>query len=679
MVEIPRDERAVSDEDFFAALDLERKDLSRVRRAVAQGRWAVAREAIVEHFRTRPRPRWFFDLPAFGGQASGRPWRHGRRGDMPCFWVSPMPLAGEADYNREALRRAEEILQNKFRLAGDLLWDLGPELRWRTRVLRGLASEASVFKRCNFLRDLAIAYAKTGKRQYVRKFDELVRRWLADWPLVVDADYDPTSAVLSRPDGHKAMPTAFRVITWLDCLYSGILFAPEVSTGTAFRLIKSMWFTALQYRRYANSPYVPANHDLWEKGVAPFVFGVLLPEFPEVARLVAQGRPVIAAHAERSFLPDGGYEERSLGYTQAALTMFFLALATARRNRVRFLSRENAWRVQRCAERTAMLTLPDGSLPDIGDGHAYSLLRNAHMLGNSIELFNSLTAASVVRKLGLEPTLSAGAKAALKKSKSRPLPMVVHMPDSGYFVARDGWRRDASAMVLSVPGEGLPNHAHDDVLSLQLVVRGEQMIGTPLSELYNLVHQAQYKNLRLSGHFYAMTSHNLVLVAGEPAHPLEPLMGKYRVQAAPVEAAWEKTPTGVRIAGSHSAYPGVRLVRKVVFDYGKRWTVTDEVRGAAAGPHKARWHFNYGVEVIRQGNTFLARKGEASLVMRFSTPGRIRRRLYRDWRWLGQSPLRPGEPAPWVLEVIFGGTGNDRLDSVFEILKPESKMTARQA
>jgi hypothetical protein len=38
-------------------------------------------------------------------------------------------------------------------------------------------------------------------------------------------------------------------------------------------------------------------------------------------------------------------------------------------------------------------------------------------------------------------------------------------------------------------------------------------------------------------------------------------------------------------------------------------------------------------------------------------------RLYRDTRWLGESPVRPGEPAPWVLDVEFGGESHGRDES----------------
>ena len=270
MAEIPGDEREIQDADVLNALDLTRRDLGGVRRTLDAGDLASAKGALVEHFRVRQRPRWFFDA------------RTGRRKDVPSSWSGPDAVA---------VRRADHVLKNRFHLTGDKLWDFGKDLKWYIKEMRGLASPPSIFKRCNWMRDLATAYARTGRSVYAAKFAALVDRWFLDWPLVVDRDFGPRKAIFSRPDGHKAMPTAFRVVSWLDCLYGGIVFAPEVSVETAFGLIRSIWFTALQYRRYETSPYVPANHHLWERGTAPFVFGMMLPEFPEVVKLVEQGRP----------------------------------------------------------------------------------------------------------------------------------------------------------------------------------------------------------------------------------------------------------------------------------------------------------------------------------------------------------------------------------------------------
>jgi len=644
MKSLPADERRVTDRDFLDALDLSCRGLAPVRRACERGDWPRARGALVDYFRTRPRPRWFFDL------------RRGQRGEVFCFNPAQSP----------SMRDADNALSNRFHLVGDMVWDFGPRLAWRTREMRGLPSAPSVFKRCNFLRSLAYAHGRTRRGVYAAKFAELMERWRADWPLVVDADFGPTSAIFSRADGHKAMPTAWRVMAWIDCLYSGIAFAPEVPVDTAFGLLKSIWFTALQYRRYAASPYAPANHHLWERGAVPFIFGTMLPEFPQVARLAAQGQEVIARHARRSFLADGGYEERSASYTLASLRMFLMPLDLASRNRLRLLDAPQRRAVARCYGLLARLTLPDGAPPDIGDG-VPSAARNIPALASAALTLGSRPAATVVQRLRPTRLLDAATRRKVASLPPVDLPLTAHYPQAGYFVGRSAWTPRASAMVLSTPGPGLPNHAHDDALSLQLLVRGVPVVGTPMTEMYQILNQERYRGTVWRGHLYAMTSHNVVLVHGQPLHTPAELAGQWGPEPIPVECTWTRTHAGIRLESEHAGYPATTLSRQVDFQYRRGWTVVDTVAGNPGRPHRARWHFEYGVEVSRSGSGFVAEAGGTRLAITIQARGRRRTHLRRDRQLLGHNPLRPGTPAPWVLEVYFGGQGDDLLETSFTI------------
>jgi hypothetical protein len=521
------------------------------------------------------------------------------------------------------------------------------------------------------MRDLAMAWAGTGRQAYVDKLVEHIDRWLIDWPLVVDPGFGPETALLSRSEGQKAMPAAFRLITWLDVLYTGIIFSRGFPTATAFGLLKSMWFTALQFRHYEKSRYRSANHHLWERGTAPFVFGTMLPEFPEVARLLPQGKPVILRHCRESFLRDGCYEERSASYTLGTLRMFLMPHRLARLNGTQLLDRVAKANLKRCGENVALITLPDGSQPDVGDGRQLAS-GTGGLIGQVGSMFRSRTCASVIRSLRLTKHVAPHDRRMLKSIGSVDLPRTVYHPSAGYFVARDRWTSTASGMSFSTPGPGIMyNHAHDDALHLQLVVRGVPIVGTPMSELFAYVNQHRFSGTKIRGHYFAMTSHNLVLVAGEPVKSIESLAprSRYGAEPIPVKVAWEQRDGGMHVKGSHRGYRGIRLSREIDYTYGKGWSVRDEVRGEAAKPHIARWCFEYGVDVRETEEGFVAGRDGVRLAARFSSPNKARARLYRDKRWLGNNPIRPGEPAPWVIDVRFGGEGKDELVTEFEILK----------
>lgn len=653
MADMPRDERLVTDGDFLRALNPRRQEVKPILGALDADDLDGAKDALVEHFRTRKKPVWFFD------------WRDGKRRAGGPPWGDNTGVGGAAE------KRADEALKHRFFLSGGLPWDFGKDLKWYTKEMRGLGSAPSTFKRCNWMRDLALTWIDTGQRKYVTGLARLIDRWLADWPLVVDEAFGPESALLSETDGHKAMPTAFRVLSWLDVLYSGILFSPGFPTETAFALIKSMWFTALQYRHYEQSRYRPANHHLWERGTAPFLFGTMFPEFPQVAKLAAQGKPVVSRHTKDSFLKDGCYEERSTSYTFAALRMFLVPHRLARLNGTSVLDRAAMGRMKRCIESGALITLPDGSLPDLGDGRP-SPSGNATALGQGAALFDSRICATVAKKLRLTGQVGKQDRARVRKLKAVDLPLTVYHPSAGYFAAREKWTPSASGMSFSVPGPGLMyNHAHDDALHLQLVVRGVPVVGTPMTELYSFLNQDKYFGTKRRGHFFAMTSHNLVLVEGEPLRSIESLAprNKWGAEPVPVKVKWEEVPGGIDVKGTHTGYPGVRLSREVEFRYGKGWTVRDRVDGKVGKPHIARWCFEYGADVEATEDGFVAERDGVRLAIRFLSPGKMRPRLRRDTKWLGKNPQRPGAPAPWVIDVRFGGEGKDELVTAFEIQK----------
>ena len=97
------------------------------------------------------------------------------------------------------------------------------------------------------------------------------------------------------------------------------------------------------------------------------------------------------------------------------------------------------------------------------------------------------------------------------------------------------------------------------------------------------------------------------------------------------------------------------------------WEVSDSLKGAPGRPHIARWHFEYGVEVVEEGDVLVATRGGAGLRMLFGGQSRVK--LYRDDRWLGKNPFRRGEAVPWVVDVYFRGSGQDRLVTRFDILR----------
>jgi len=642
--DIPRDQRLITDEDFFAAMDLSRRGPAPIRRRLDAGDLPGARAAVVEHFRTRRRPRWFFDL------------RDGRRGSAWNCWFGP---------DADAARRADGVLENRFDMGAGKGWiiDCGPKLKWSTPATRSTGVPGNVFKRCPFMIDLAIAHARTRKGCYAAKLAELVDRWPVDWPMLVDPEVGANGNILCKDYGYKAMPTGFRLLVWLDVIYSGVLFAREVPVETAFTLIKSLWFTAWQYRRFASDRYRPANHHIWHRGAIPFVLGVMLPEFTELARLREQGRAVLAEHAKRSFLPDGSYEERTLGYTEVALIMFCLAGEIAALNRTLFLAPAERRAVRRSFDVLAEAMLPHGVPADIGD-ELPTPRRTAICLARGHRAFRSRKCAAVLKALKLARFVPK--ELAAEPGNTLPkMPLASCRRGAGFLIARDGSSPRASAMVLTVPDGGIINHSHADALNLQLVVRGRPMVGTPMSRLYWLSGVVSPATEGFCRYFRGYASHNVVLAGGVPEESRPP---HYQGEPVSVDLTWKRRRGGIEARASRELRNGGQLLREVEFRHGSGWTVRDTVLESPGKPHRLGWHFEADVELTRDGDSFLARCGDAGLRITFESGGRRRTRMRRE-KPVASPQGWSGRNRPWILEVSFGGGPEDELTTRFEILR----------
>lgn len=643
--DIPRDERLITDDDFFAAMDLSRRGLAPIRRRLDAGDLPGARAAVVEHFRTPRRPRWFFDL------------RDGRRGRAWHCWFGPAAAA-------DAARGAEDVLQNRFDMGGERGWiiDCGPKLKWSTPATRSTGVPGNVFKRCPFMVELAIAHARSRKGRYAAKLAELVDRWVSDWPMLVDPEVGAGGNVLCQQYGYKAMPTGFRLLAWLDVIYSGALFAREVPVDTAFALIRSLWFTAWQYRRFATDRYRPANHHIWQRGTIPFMLGTLLPEFTELARLREQGRAVLAEHARRSFRSDGSYEERTSGYTVVALKMFCLAGEIARLNRTPLLNPAGRRTIRRSFDVLAEASLPQGFPADIGD--ELTTPRNmATCLAEGHRVFGSRACAAALKDLKLLRFLPKERRSAAGASTQRMSPAACRR-GAGFLVARDRWSPRASAMVLTVPDGGIVNHSHADALNLQVVVRGRPIVGTPMSRLYWLSGVVSPATEKFCRYFRGYASHNVVLAGGVPEESQPP---HYQGEPVSVDLAWKRRRDGIDARASRLLRNGGKLSREVEFRHRRGWTVRDTVLDSPGKPHRLLWHFEHGVELTRDGDFFLACSGNDGLRISFESPGRLRTRMRRE-KTMGTSLGWSGPDRPWILEVGFGGTPADEIITRFEIL-----------
>ena len=662
---LPRSQTEFTDAEFLAEFDLTRRGLSRVRKHLDAGDLPGARAALVEHFRTRGKPRWLFDL------------RGGGTGRVSHLW-EPELLCRAGDY----LHKADFALSNRFVVAEGIELEFGPDLDWVTPETRSLIGPGNLFKCCNFLRHLAVAHAATGKVAYARKFADLAARWVSDRPLKLDRSFTGEAMVFSRYYGEKSMPTGHRLFNWITCLQSGILFAPAVPADTAFAFIKALWFAAAAYQHFERSPYQPtgprtgrtykvtgimgahSNHHLMRTGNVPAVMGMFFPETPRLQVLVDLARKNLALHAEGSFLSDGGYRERSTYYAAAVLGMFLAPLTIAKLNGVRLLDRDGVDVIRRASEQMAQIVLPSGHLPPVGDGSPPEGPYVASVLGLADFACGSHVCATVLRRTGLNRHLPASLRPSQARANIR-LPTAIRYPVTGIGIIRDSWRRRASAMTMNIADSEnvYAGHAHDDALSVSFVVAEMRFLWLPASELYAHVNAKRYFGNESRGYLYSELSKNVVLIESELRQRLQALASSWGARTIPIDSGLDRSGRGVRLFGSVSNHGGGARWSREIAQCNKEWTIRDCVQGGGSGRrrHTALFHFAYGVELRQVREGFIAARDGVRVRIQFSGEHLGAIRMRRNVKWLRPNAHRKGEPAPWLLEVRFGGSDDDSL------------------
>lgn len=651
---IPHDEREITDEDFFEALDLSLPGLEATAKAYRANDLPGARRAIVEYFRARQEPAWHYDL------RGASPDTVVRDADRNFVYYEIFPRG--PDKIEKTVELADAFLENRFILleGGGHALSFGPDLNWHIPELQQHNCTSAVFKRHQFLLHLAVAYLLKGTPAYIEKYVELLDRYLTEWPLKWE-NRGPGAYTVQNHPVQEAMSTAFRTCTWLSLLYTDVPYDDRVPVDVTFRMIRSLWFTAWQYRRFDDDTFTHNNHHLWERGIAPFQFALMLPEFPGLRPMLERGRAVGVEHAMRDFFDDGGYNEHTMHYT-AEMTLGILAAASrlAAQNNTWFLNDEAKERVRKCFETTASLTQPDGYLPPIGDAWEFSAKTT---LVDGRDAFGSSVCDAVLSALQLDDQATS-AEAELP-------PLAVRYPDGGYIAGRDAWSPEANYFIMCANTRGVMGHDHQDMLSLIIAAKGDTIIGEPPAPLFDFTNTGKYKGSILRGYLYNMTSHNTLLAYGKPIRDDIFFSANWGGFPEPVKVFdFRPADKYLYVRAAHDGYTCSRHQREVLFVHATGWLILDRIiQGPSLdAPHVQRWHFERGT-VIRNpdSHSVLATKGKGALLCVWPETPDVCLEAHEDTA-INVGDFNHGTKPSWILDVSFPGTGNARLPCVFLVV-----------
>ncbi len=212
-------------------------------------------------------------------------------------------------------------------------------------------------------------------------------------------------------------------------------------------------------------------------------------------------------------------------------------------------------------------------------------------------------------------------------------------------------------------------HAHDDPLAITFLAHEVPILWLPSNELYIHVNGPRHRGKPARGYPYSDLSKSVVLPDGQPRSRPEDLVNVWGVAAASVESSLRVGTESV-LTGTLKAEGGFTWSREIRLGSRNEWNLTDCARGESRKRHRALFHFDYGVEVRRSRSGFRAVRGNVVVGIDLESNRLGTTKLRRNVKWLRPNAHRRGQPAPWLLEVPFGGSGDDVLETRFRIERP---------
>jgi hypothetical protein len=568
----------------------------------------------------------------------------------------------------EIVERADQICQHRFDLLGYEGVDYGQQIDWHLDAVHGKRAPRRPWFKIRYLDfdqvgdhkvtwelnrhqqlvTLAKAYRLTGEEQYARELFAQWYHWHRNNPYGIGINWA------------SSLEVAFRSLSWLwvRSLLEGCSIVPD---GFPADLVRALTVNARHIERFLSTYFSPNTHLLGE-GVALFFIGALCPALPAAQRWETRGWQIVLNQAQRQVLPDGMHFEQSIYYHVYA-TDFFL--------HSRILAALNGIPIPPALDQTIQRMLDvlyalngAGPLPHLGDddgGRLFDPRRNriVHMadpLATGAVLFDRGDLKAGTRDICEETLWLLGTETVRRFDELTPQER-----------KSDSFALEASGMyVMSTPlpacqrliidagphGAGRAGHGHSDALSVQVAVRGEELLIDPGTCVY--VDSDDERN-----RFRGTAAHNTIQV--DCSGQMESA-GPFAWRQLPNTSVhhWQTGSHFDFFQGAHDGYRrlpyGVQHRRYVVYSKPYFWFVRDVLEGGGIHQIEAFWHFAPGALSRIQGGFAFSRNQQTDLALLFASIHDCTQEIQEGWcspvygRKEPSPVLRLGVDAPLPVE-----------------------------
>jgi len=549
----------ISDQELFAALDLERPGLEEVRAAVAAGDCDAAYDAWGRYWSARLKPVYYLDDKTYADELT----------------------RGLPGIREIVLAKAGRIWSEDFRHSTYAPKRVGRTFRWADDSTSDTAYIG--FHYWFWAGELGRAYLLTGAEKYPAMFRELVCSWWDALPAMA------VRARCGRRDGVEVMwnsglGSSIRALVMADGYWLARR-SPEF-TRELHRKILRIFLGHARYmfdqhlRAYSHSNF-QASQCCWAATV-----GILLPEFRESRQWLDAALRLTRTRIRKNYDADGAQLEMCPQYHFTGMRDITRVVWMLERNGMNDLAGdEQLWRkLEQIYDFPLRLAHPTGHGAAINSG----VYGNEWLVFMPVgaQLFGSRRHAWAAKRYieaGFVPVAKSvseyvqfidGAwRRALNQARQTELPEPDFtndlMRDSGIAVLRSGWGPDALSMVFDFNRKPYGGHPYPGRLSFDLWGCGAALVVNPGSTLsYSMPEYGQWCHRTIG--------HNTVMVNNQD---------QQRPHCAEL-AAWREGRRVTLAAATTDTYlesQGVRHLRVIVSVHGEYFFVFDRLAGGKPG------------------------------------------------------------------------------------------------
>lgn len=508
------------------------------------------------------------------------------------------------------IEAADQVCNHVFDLLGSGVVSAGDPIDWHRDVKSGYRWRSDVYcsdiphgqghgvdikvpwelSRGYHLVLLAQAAQLTGEEKYARECMAQMSAW-------IEANQPGYGVNWACP-----MDVAIRAVNWLWAL---ALMADH-------SLVASAWLSDVIATLVAHGRFVMENLELRDDGVTAnhylanvvglLYLGLCLKEVREAGRWREFAIRELVREMDRQVLADGLHFESSVSYHRLVTECFLSSAALCRRHGVELPTRFHH-RLEKMCEVVEGYTKPNGLAPQIGDGdngrlhmltgYGHRDVRDhRHLLGLGAWYFNREAWRAAAGPSWIEG-LWFGVDARTGPTPAATSRGTIAFPAGGFYILRH--ERNYLLVNCNPPGtNGVGTHKHNDLLSVELHIGGEDILVDPGCFLYTSDPQAYNR-------FRSTRAHSTVTVDQAEQNRLIPgklfcLHPDSRVQVL----QWEPGGPVERLVAEHDGYERlshpVRHRREIVVDrLNETWQVIDRLTARDDRPlsHHLQWTWTF--------------------------------------------------------------------------------------